>query len=79
MNEQTITYNGWTNHETWLVSLWLNNDHAQQQPGTAYDQAGWLSEQVRNSFRPSSGTGLFTDLIMSALDRINWLEIVEDN
>ena len=34
------TYNGWTNRETWLVSLWLNNDPA------SYDllngqQASW--------------------------------------
>ena len=20
------TYNGWTNHETWLVDLWMTND-----------------------------------------------------
>jgi hypothetical protein len=24
MNEKT--YNGWTNYETWLVKLWIDND-----------------------------------------------------
>lgn len=22
------TYNGWTNYETWLVNLWIQNDQA---------------------------------------------------
>lgn len=25
---ETTGYNGWSNYETWLVSLWLNNDQA---------------------------------------------------
>lgn len=27
MSEST-GYNGWSNYETWLVALWLNNDQA---------------------------------------------------
>lgn len=26
MTESDSSYNGWTNYETWLVNLWLNND-----------------------------------------------------
>ena len=36
MNEKT--YNGWTNYETWLVALWLDNE-----PGTY----GYWREQAR--------------------------------
>lgn len=25
------TYNGWTNYETWLVNLWMDNEHSDQE------------------------------------------------
>lgn len=28
--EKENRYNGWTNYETWAVSLWIDNEHASQ-------------------------------------------------
>ena len=31
MKMEDKKYNGWTNYETWLVNLWIDNDEAVQQ------------------------------------------------
>ena len=30
MNQDEKRYNGWTNYETWVTALWLDNDYATQ-------------------------------------------------
>jgi len=30
MNQDEKRYNGWTNYETWVTALWLDNDHETQ-------------------------------------------------
>ena len=35
MAEDT-TYNGWTNRETWLVALWINNEQGWQESCLLY-------------------------------------------
>lgn len=39
-----MTYNGWTNHETWAVNLHLSND---------YDIYTWLNKLAENTWRES--------------------------
>jgi hypothetical protein len=82
------TYNGWCNRETWLVSLWLNNDPASEavlrmagkQPGDACDKAEWLECQINEALDSYSAEArLWTDLLRTSLGRINWLEVVENN
>ena len=34
-------YNGWTNYETWCVSLWLNNDQGTQERCEEMAQEAW--------------------------------------
>ncbi len=87
MHEQTIqTYQGWSNRETWLASLWLNNDEqsaallgfARKQPGDTFAQAEWLEGSMRFAcIEYVRGASLFTDLLDTAFSRIDWLEVLE--
>ena len=87
MHEQT-SCNGWSNHETWLASLWLNNDEdsydmlrkAYQQGDDAYDHAKWLEQQLRNQLdEEASDADLWYDLLSYAFNHINWVEVIEGN
>lgn len=70
----TEQYNGWTNHETWLANMWLNNEEysysvlceALAQPD-AVSRAEWLEEQVRAAYTVMSshvgGSCMWSDLL----------------
>jgi hypothetical protein len=49
MNQQK--YNGWTNYETWLVKLWLDNDQGSQQ---------YWQEQAQSAFDGAEADETFT-------------------
>lgn len=76
-------YNGWTNYETWLVALWLNNDQAsynalealRADSGSELSKAERLEELVRElyEFEP---VGIVGDLVNSAFAQVDWAEIV---
>lgn len=80
------TYNGWTNHETWVVNLWMTGD-----PGyydqlceivssgdSLDDQAEALEDFVRFEY-DGELSSIWADLINDSLDEVNWREIVENN
>lgn len=81
-----MTYNGWTNHETWCVNLWLSNDE------WAYDECRSLiarsttdydARQVLREYTEqlvlgdNPGASLATDLLISSLESVDWQEIVD--
>ena len=82
MSEMT-GYNGWSNYETWLVALWLNNDEAsynalealRAEAESDYSKAEQLEELTRELYEYEP-TGLVADLVNAALAEVDWVEIV---
>ena len=82
---KTEEYNGWTNYETWLVSLWLDNDQVNYEalealrtdPGSDYSKAERLEERVRELYEIEP-VGMIADLVNASFGRVDWVEIVRN-
>jgi len=84
-------YNGWTNYETWLVKLWMDNEEGsyrffQEQAEQVCkddpdeednDRIRTLAEIIQTSHEESLPKleGFAADLINGALAEVNWEEI----
>ena len=87
-NNNLSSYNGWSSRETWLTGLWLSSDPASyalieeavSRRESIPLRAEWLSEQVQESIDELGlKASLVTDLLSTALRRVNWREIIESN
>ena len=74
----TSTYNGWSNRETWLANLWLDemlvNETTEGNEVTA-DLVETLIDEMISATDVDGG--LTYDLLMTAVGRINYREIAE--
>lgn len=79
-----MSYNGWSNYETWAVALWLDNDEASQswaygvvrRSTSDYAAADHLREAV-TLHAPDLGGTLWADLLGAALESVDWLEVAQ--
>jgi hypothetical protein len=71
-----------------VVELWLNNDQrhydvlreACHRYKNIYDCADWLEDELRQQlYDASKQPSLWSDLMMAAFSRVNWIEIIERN
>lgn len=88
MNEDN-RYNGWTNRETWLVILWIQNERDshflwRDRTHQLYKSSGRteaiekLADELQtwcDEHEPQMKHGMFADLLTAAMDRVNWHEI----
>jgi len=85
MAKETQTYNGYTNYETWAVSLWLDNEEYSQD--WLYDLANdetkaphAKEDEVKDEvteMAPDLGASMYSDLLTAALANVNWREIIK--
>lgn len=80
-------YNGWTNYETWLVKLWMDNEEGSNRMWNEAAEncvkrhsdtsvlADMLKEEHENSLPELRGFA--ADLLNAALSEVNWFEIAE--
>jgi len=76
-----MTYNGWSNYETWCCFTWLTNDINTYlyimeiiKPIPVYEAEEWLRLYIKNNTAVVSG--LYGDLLTSAIDNIIFIEVV---
>jgi len=84
---ESDTYNGWTNWETWIVNVWMDNnqnlyehylDVTREKISTDKQSAALkLSAILRENFDEWAPEieGLYLDLLSGAMREVNWREI----
>ena len=75
-----MSYNGWTNKETWLVNLWFGDCLTEMQEEgeevTAYAAQRFVLDLIDDSsWRKSVEGGFILDMLNCALRKVNWEEI----
>lgn len=79
-----MSYNGWTNKETWLVGVWLGDQmHMDQEEGIEISE-DYIKDLVishlpntQEFFGKHMNLGFFNDLLNCSLGEINYLEIAK--
>lgn len=71
-------YNGWSNYETWLVNLWLSEFLQELDIDDVSTLADYIEEYLEENNPIKETSGLYVDLLTSALKEVNYREIAED-
>lgn len=90
---QDVSYNGWSNHSTWCVNLWLENDEGSYRYWRDMareclrldreDKAGAASGLASNmkieltENMPDLGATVWADLLQSSFSDVDWYEIAK--
>lgn len=74
-----MSYNGWSNKETWLVNLWLGDGLTMDQAEGVEVTAEYIEMMVDDIIESSvpSGNGFVVDILNCALGEIDYHELAE--
>lgn len=69
-----MSYNGWTNHQTWIINVHFGDDFAGDFTGDAGELEATIKEIVGD--KPVCND-VMSDLICDPFEGVNWHELVE--
>ena len=88
-----MAYNGYENYETWVVSLWLDNDEGsynywadraeevlEDNDGDEEDALYDLAGEIEDEIvegNPVENASVYSDLMGSALGAVTWTEVAQ--
>lgn len=81
-------YNGYTNYETWLVMLWIDNEQSSHEywldMAKSIDDSVQLARAMQDHFEECRENVLnehvslfFSDMLNAAFSHVNWMELSE--
>lgn len=76
-------YNGWSNHETWLVNVWFGDDLANETEERIEEERldDWTASEVREWVEERDMEepldGFRADLFTSAMSAVDWWELAK--
>ena len=79
-----MSYNGWSNYETWAVNLWLSNDEGSytywkeraEEVKDVYELSRELKSEIEQ-YNPLEEVSVYSDLLSAAISEIDFYEIAE--
>lgn len=80
-------YNGYTNYQTWIISMWINNEEKlynywmdrARKNGDDYALGEEIKKYFEEDNNPLADTAnYYTDLLNSALGLVNWREVAQE-
>lgn len=72
-------YQGWTNHETWVVNLWIGNDEVTYRvmQNLDLDTAEKAKKFYDNIVHVQTRRAILKDIGNGSIDNVNWQELSE--
>lgn len=71
-------YNGWTNYETWLTNLWLEEIFTNYGITEIETLANCIENYIEENNPVKDTCGLYNDLLAADLSMINYREIAKN-